>query len=93
MSGDLAIAVLAAGSARRFGGGKLDVDCAGKPLGHWALDAARTVQGARIAVVVGPAAPNFVGDAEIVRNPQADEGLGTSVAAVARWASASSAGY
>ena len=91
MSGGLAIAVLAAGSARRFGGGKLDVDCAGKPLGRWALDAARTVEGARIAVIVGPAAPHFLGDAEIVRNPHADEGLGTSVAAAARWASASSA--
>ena len=36
----LAIALLAAGGARRFGGGKLDADCAGKPLGRWALDAA-----------------------------------------------------
>ena len=39
----LAIALLAAGGATRFGGGKLDAQCAGKPLGQWALDAARTV--------------------------------------------------
>ena len=73
MSAGLAIAVLAAGSARRFGGGKLDVDCASKPLGRWALDAARTVEGARIAAIVGPAAPHFLGDAENVRNPRADD--------------------
>ena len=29
---ELAVAVLAAGRGRRFGGGKLEAECAGKPL-------------------------------------------------------------
>jgi xanthine dehydrogenase accessory factor len=33
------VAVLAAGRGTRFGGGKLEAICAGKPLGRWALDA------------------------------------------------------
>ena len=33
------VAVLAAGRASRFGGGKLDADLAGKPVGQWVLDA------------------------------------------------------
>jgi len=40
MSGGLAIAILAAGGATRFGGGKLDAELLGKPLGRHALDAA-----------------------------------------------------
>ncbi len=34
------IAVLGAGMASRFGADKLTVDCAGKPLGQWAMEAA-----------------------------------------------------
>lgn len=90
MSGGLAIAILAAGSARRFGGGKLDADCGGKPLGQWALDAAQEVEG-RLAVVVGPEAPAFAEGRELVVNPQAEEGLGTSAAVAARWAIATGA--
>jgi len=86
MSGLLAIAVLAAGSARRFGGGKLDADCAGKPLGRWALEAARSLGPDALAVVVGDEALRFAEGAELVRNPYAGKGLGTSVAAAARWA-------
>ena len=86
MSGGLVVAILAAGSARRFGGGKLDVDCAGRPLGQWALEAARTLDPAALGVVVGDAAPRSVHGAEIVRNPYALHGLGTSASAAARWA-------
>ncbi len=89
MSG-LAIALLAAGGARRFGGGKLDADCNGKPLGLWALGAARQVEG-RLAVVVGADRPAFAGAQELVVNPHADEGLGTSAAAAAGWAIANGA--
>ena len=86
MSGGLVVAILAAGSARRFGGGKLDVDCAGRPLGQWALEAGRTLDRAALGVVVGDEAPHFGQGAEIVRNPYAAHGLGTSASAAARWA-------
>ena len=33
------VAVLAAGRGTRFGGGKLEAMCAGRPLGRWILDA------------------------------------------------------
>ena len=86
MSGGLVVAILAAGSARRFGGGKLEADCGGRPLGQWALEAARTLDPAALGVVVGDAAPHSVHGAEIVRNPYALHGLGTSASAAARWA-------
>ena len=82
----LAIALLAAGGATRFGGGKLDADCAGKPLGRWALDAARAVPHERLAVVVGDTAPAFARGCELLVNERAAEGLGTSAALAARWA-------
>ncbi|WP_305095462.1 NTP transferase domain-containing protein [Croceibacterium aestuarii] len=84
MSG-LAIALLAAGGARRFGGGKLDADCNGRPLGAWALSVASDLEGA-LAVVVGSDRPAFAAGRQLVVNPHADEGLGTSAAAAARWA-------
>ncbi len=86
MSGGLVVAILAAGSARRFGGGKLDADCAGKPLGRWALEAARTLDADALGVVVRDAVPCFADGVEIVRNPYAAHGLGTSASAAARWA-------
>ena len=86
MSGGLAVAILAAGGARRFGGGKLDADCAGKPLGQWALEAARALDPDALGLVVGEDVPQFAGTAELVRNPYAAHGLGTSASAAARWA-------
>ena len=86
MSGGLAVAILAAGGARRFGGGKLDADCGGKPLGRWALEAARTLDPDALRVVVSDEVPNFAQGVEIVRNPYAAHGLGTSASAAARWA-------
>lgn len=45
--------VLAAGSARRFGGGKLTADYAGRPLLHHALAAARAAPVGTVTVVTG----------------------------------------
>jgi CTP:molybdopterin cytidylyltransferase MocA len=86
MSGGLAVAILAAGSARRFGGGKLDADCAGKPLGAWTLEAARTIDPDALGVVVSDEAPKFARTVETVSNPYAAHGLGTSASSAARWA-------
>lgn len=90
MSG-LAIAILAAGSARRFGGGKLDAELAGKPLGRWVLDAARELEAERLALVVGDPAPEFVHaeGCEVLVNRRAEEGLGTSAALAGKWAAES----
>ena len=82
----LAIALLAAGGATRFGGGKLDAECAGKPLGLWALEAALAVPHERLAVVVGDPVPWFARGRELLVNERATEGLGTSAALAARWA-------
>jgi len=87
----LAIALLAAGGATRFGGGKLDADCAGRPLGRWALEAALAVPHERLAVVVGDVAPQFARGCELLVNDRASEGLGTSAALAAKWAVGSDA--
>lgn len=87
----LTIALLAAGGATRFGGGKLDADCAGKPLGRWALEAALALPHDRLVVVVGDPAPEFARGCELLVNERAAEGLGTSVALAARWAAGSDA--
>ena len=82
----LAIALLAAGGATRFGGGKLDAMVAGERLGRWALDAALAVPHERLAVVVGEPVPAFARGCERLLNERAAEGLGTSAALAARWA-------
>lgn len=81
------VAVLAAGSARRFGGGKLDAACAGKPLGRWALDAvAGAGLPAGLVITAGQAAFAEGAGWELLANPAADQGLGTSLALAARTA-------
>ena len=87
----LAIALLAAGGATRFGGGKLDVDCASKSLGQWALKAALALPHERLAVVVSNPVPNFARGCELLVNERATEGLGTSAAVAAGWAAGSDA--
>nr|WP_166179032.1 NTP transferase domain-containing protein [Altererythrobacter segetis] len=87
----LAIALLAAGGATRFGGGKLDAQCAGKPLGQWALDTALALPHERLTVVVGDPVPAFARGCELLVNERAGEGLGTSAALAARWAAGSDA--
>src|SRR3990167_9285242 len=89
MSGPLAIALLAAGEARRFGGGKLDADLRGKRLGRHSLDAALALDQGPVLVVIGDPAPAFAreaGDVELLVNRNAAEGLDTSVALAARHA-------
>ncbi|HZF46424.1 MAG TPA: NTP transferase domain-containing protein, partial [Sphingomonadaceae bacterium] len=89
MSAPLAIALLAAGSARRFGGGKLDADLAGRKLGRHALDAALAMGRGKPLIVVSPDVPAFAREAEaeglahLLVNPDAAAGLGTSVALAA----------
>lgn len=55
--GDFAAVVLAAGSARRFGGGKLLAPYRGAPLLHGALAAARAAPVRSVTVVTGADAP------------------------------------
>jgi CTP:molybdopterin cytidylyltransferase MocA len=88
---NLAVALLAAGGATRFGGGKLDADCAGRPLGGWALQAALAVPHDRLAVVVSEPIPAFARGRELLVNERAAQGLGTSAALAARWAAGSDA--
>jgi CTP:molybdopterin cytidylyltransferase MocA len=95
MKGDLAIAILAAGAGARFGGGKLDAPVAGRLLGSYAVEAARPLGVPKI--VVGRPVPEFanqamaLGDAQLLKNERAGEGLGTSVALAALQAAAAGA--
>lgn len=85
------VAILAAGRASRFGGGKLDAPCAGKPLARWSMDAVRAAGLPPGLLIVGPDTPAFAGDAmadgwSVLTNPDPDAGLGGSVALAARHA-------
>ena len=85
------VAVLAAGLATRFGGGKLEAMCAGKPLGRWALDA---VAGAGLApgvIVTGPEGVSFAAGWTPLINLEPEAGLGSSLALAARVALAGGA--
>ncbi len=79
------VAVLAAGLGTRFGGGKLDADLAGKPLGQWALDAAADARLAPGLLVTGPQPPAFAlaSGWQLLSNPHPEAGLGGSVALAA----------
>lgn len=83
------LAVLAAGEASRFGGGKLDAECAGKPLGRWCLDAlARANLGPGI-VVCGKDTPEFLSRAagwQVVRVDGEEPALSTSLKTAVRHA-------
>jgi CTP:molybdopterin cytidylyltransferase MocA len=90
MSRPLAIALLAAGRASRFGGGKLDAELHGRRLGRHALDAALKLDQGTVLVVVGDPVPAFATEAgalaDLLANPHATDGIGTSVALAARHA-------
>lgn len=79
------VAVLAAGAASRFGGGKLDAMLAGKPVGQWVLDAVTAVGLAPGMIVVGSVTPRFAGQSgwPLLVNDRAEQGLGTSLALAA----------
>lgn len=78
------LAVLGAGAGRRFGADKLAQPCVGKPLGRHALDAALGT-GLPLVWIGGGKARELVGEAcEVIDNPQAACGIGTSVALAAR---------
>lgn len=78
----VAIALLAAGRAERFGGGKLDAPCAGKPLGAWAAQAVEATHGSLRLVVVPEVCPAFAEQLDGWRrvvNHEPQEGLAASI--------------
>jgi len=79
------VAVLAAGLGTRFGGGKLEAVCAGKPLGRWCVEAAEQALAPGV-IVTGPDGVSFVEGWARLINPRPEEGLGSSLALAARHA-------
>ena len=80
---------MAAGRASRFGGGKLDAPCAGKPVGQWVLNAVADAGLAPGVLITGPRPPAFFARAKDwswLINPRPSDGLGSSVATAARMA-------
>lgn len=80
------VALLAAGRATRFGGGKLMAECAGKPLGRWAVEAVEAAGLAPGVVVAGPEGAPFAPGWTVLTNPAPKRGLGSSLALAARHA-------
>ncbi|MFD0985492.1 nucleotidyltransferase family protein [Methyloligella solikamskensis] len=81
------IAILAAGRASRFGKPKLDAPLAGRPVGHWVLEAVSSAGLPPGVVVVGPTPPDFLQawpDWERLENPDPGRGLGSSLAIAAQ---------
>ena len=79
---DTAGILLAAGRSQRFGGNKLVSLYRGRPLWRWAADALEEAGFARLYIVVGAGSMIDVprGWAK-VENPDAAQGMGTSIAA------------
>ena len=85
----LLVVVLAAGQARRFGGGKLDAPCAGKPLGAWVLQAVADAGLAPGVIVTGPDAPRFAREAPgwaCLANGYAASGMASSLRVAGEYA-------
>jgi CTP:molybdopterin cytidylyltransferase MocA len=78
------VAVLAAGRGTRFGGGKLETPCAGKPLGRWVIEAAEATGLGPGTIVTGPEGVGFAAGWSVLINPQPERGLGSSLALAAR---------
>lgn len=92
MADDTVVALLAAGSARRFGGDKLDSDLAGKPVGMWAAEAAEIAGFACRLIITPPLAPRFVAGLkgwERVINPDPERGMASSIRTAAKAAAGS----
>lgn len=74
--------ILAAGAGTRFGGAKLSARVDGKPVLRHVIDAVRDAEpGPRPVIVLGPTDPPGVdlGGTTIVRNPDPDRGLASSL--------------
>jgi CTP:molybdopterin cytidylyltransferase MocA len=87
------VAVLAAGKGARFGGGKLDAECAGKPLGQWGIDAVAAAGLVPGIIITGATPPAFAAQSQkqgwgLCVNPEASKGQGTSLALAAQIAQA-----
>ena len=85
----LAVALLAAGRSERFGAGdKLAAMLGGKPLIDWAAEAGRSVNAAQHFIVTDPDTPQQYCPAGYVLlfNPDAGEGLASSLRIAARQA-------
>lgn len=82
------IAVLAAGRATRFGGGKLEASLHGRPLLGYALEAAGACSAPAHLVVVGPRPPlvEMPEGFTILLNPDPARGLASSLACAVDWA-------
>lgn len=80
------VAIMGAGKGQRFGGDKLDALLQDRPLGYWALNAARAL-GAPIIYVTGPEQPAFLSQIryplQVMKNEAPDKGMGTSIAIAA----------
>lgn len=82
------VAVLAAGRATRFGGGKLEALLGGRPLLSYALEAAAACPASAHLLVVGPQPPlaGEVPDGFVVlSNPEPARGLASSLACAVDW--------
>lgn len=80
------VAVLAAGRATRFGGGKLEAICAGKPLGRWAIEAVEAAGLGPGVIVTAPEGASFADGWTRLENRQPENGLGSSLAIAAQHA-------
>ena len=83
----IAVALLAAGRATRFGGGKLDAGLNGKPVGLRAAEVAENAGFLTRIIVTSDSPPNFIDQLvgwHHVINPDAKQGLSTSICAAVR---------
>ena len=81
-AGDTALVLLAAGRGARFGGDKLTHAYRGRPLWEWAADAAEATGLTQLYIVLGPHSAIVPREGwRIVPNPNAGDGMGTSIAA------------
>lgn len=85
------VAVLAAGLGRRFGGGKLEAACAGRPLGRWSVEAVEEAGLQPGVIVTGPEGVSFAPGWTRLINAHPEDGLGSSLALAARHALAQDA--
>ena len=85
------VAVLAAGRGTRFGGGKLEAMCAGRPLGRGILDAGVDAGLVRGVIVTGRDGADFADGWTRLINPEPEAGLGSSLALAAKLALARNA--